>query len=193
MNGMLVVLEGINSAGKDTQSDRLSEQVGCEVMHYPDFFNPVGELIGKFLNNELELSPEVQFLLYAADMLKDKSSIRKMLGEGKTVILNRYITSTIAYQSVQGFSMDKAISFAESFGFLKPDRIIYLDISPKTSIKRKAVEKGNVDRFEGLEFQQKIYKAYRELISRNFMANWTVLDGEQAPEKVTEEITKALS
>ena len=151
-----IVIEGLDAAGKDTQTSRVvnflkEKNQEAVVFQYPDKAGLIGKAIGSFLKNEFELAPEAQFLLYAMDMLKDREKIQGLLGEGKTVVFNRYLTSAIAYQGTQGFPIEKALQFAEMFDFPKPDLIIYLKISAATAVKRKIGQKTELDRFESKE------------------------------------------
>ena len=103
MKGRLVVFEGIDGAGKDTQIQKLTAYLSKtnkkhQVVHYPDTENAIGTLIHKFLHKEYDFSPEIQFLLYATDMLKDREKILNSIESGVIVIANRYIASTLSYQ-----------------------------------------------------------------------------------------------
>ena len=151
MKGKLIVFEGIDGAGTETQSKLLLSHlkkngVPAVRIFYPDYEGELGKLIKQFLHKKRELSPEMQFVLYAGDMVKDNEKIRAWLDEGKTVIADRYFNSTIVYQGLTGFDLKKALSFAEDFGIPKPDVVILLQISPEESAKRKMGENGKLDR-----------------------------------------------
>jgi dTMP kinase len=196
--GRLILIEGIDAAGKDTQIKRLvpflQRRGEVKVVHYPDKKSETGKLICGFLEGRYEFSPETQFLLYAADMLKDRERIKKWLHEGKTVILNRYITSSLAYQGAQGFSLERGEKFVGLFRFPRPDAIIYLRISASASVERKSRQKGSLDRFEaGRGLQERVAGIYSRLAKDSFMGKWIVVDGEKPEEKVFREITRALS
>jgi dTMP kinase len=122
-------------------------------------------------------------------MLNDMKEIRKALEEGRIVLADRYFTSTLAYQCVQGFPLEKALKFADLFDFVKPDLIIYLKVSAETSMIRKKKEKTNLDLFEkDLEFRKKVSKKYDELTDKNVFGKWFVVDAEKSIDEVATEI-----
>lgn len=200
MKGKLIVIEGIDGAGCGTQAEllkeKLNEKFSQPVLHirYPNYNSPVGVTIHKFLHEELNLNPDMQFFIYSLDMLKDMNEIKKALDEGRMVLADRYFTSTLAYQCSQGFPLEKALKFAELFDFVKPDLIIYLKVSTETSMQRKKMEKNNLDLFEkDLEFKKKVSKKYDELANKNIFGKWFVVDAEKTIEEVANEIEKEIN
>lgn len=197
MRGKFIVLEGIDGAGKSLQSRLLSEWFrkrgqSSQVIKYPETGKPIGDLLKVFLKKGFESPPEAQFLLFAADMMKDMDSIRKLLGDGVHVILDRYIPSAVVYQGAQGLSFRKSVELAEFFGFIRPDFIFYLNVSPETSVKRTSGSLG--DRFDSnFEFQRMVSRFYTMIREQSFMGNWTLVDAERLPEEVHADITRALA
>jgi len=191
---MFIVIEGLDGSGGETQSELLKnyfEKIGksAEKITYPDYSNPIGKLIHDYLHRKYDFSVEVQFLLYFVDFIKDKEKIRKWLSEKKIVICDRYFTSTLAYQSLQGFSIEKALKIVELFNLPKPDLIIYLKISPDTSIKRKLNEKEKLDRNESnKEFLTRLSKFYEILTEKQLFGTWRIVDGEKSIGEVHKEI-----
>lgn len=197
---MFIAIEGLDGAGGETQSRilaRLLRRKGKKViiLRYPDYGNPIGRLIQSFLKREFDLGADVQFSLYATDMVKDARKIRKVLDSKGFVIADRYLTTTLAYQALRGFTLDKGLKFAEIFSLPRPDIAIFLDISPQTSIARKLDEHGVLDRYErDVVFLEKVRRNYMKLIrNRIFARRWIVIDGERSVSEVTREIEAALS
>ena len=105
---MLVVLEGLDGAGKSTQvrmfKDYLQKRNGdLEYIHFPRYDAPVyGELISRFLRGDFgpieSVHPQLVALLFAEDRHGAAAAIRDVLSAGKTVLLDRYVYSNIAYQ-----------------------------------------------------------------------------------------------
>ena len=105
---MLIVLEGLDGAGKSTQVKMLREylQSVCpkvDYIHFPRYDAPVyGELISKFLRGDFgtiqSVHPQLVALLFAEDRREAAPMIRKAIEEGSTVLLDRYVYSNIAYQ-----------------------------------------------------------------------------------------------
>lgn len=150
-------------------------------------------MIHEFLHKKYEFSAEIQFLLYLADFLKDKEKVKKWLKEGKTVISDRYFTSTLCYQCLRGFPLKIALEIAKLLELPKPDLIIYLKISPQTSIKRKFKEKKSLDRNEkDKKFLSQLSKFYGKLIKKSVFSKWIIIDGEKSIKEVFEAIKKRI-
>lgn len=194
MVGKFIVLEGLDGAGKATQAEKLADRLpGACTLSYPEYELPVGQLIESFLHKDIRLPPESQFLLFASDMLKDRGKILRWLEAGRVVVCNRYIASALAYQSALGFSLETGREFVKLFGFPKPDLVFYLKISPETSMKRKQKQKGRLDNFESKqELLAKAAQQYQKLAAGNVLGKWVVINGEQEPEKVFEDIKSSL-
>lgn len=193
-----IVFEGIDGAGGGTQSGLLlnylkNEKIPAERLIYPDYQGPIGKLIHEFLHKTYELPAELQFLLYFTDFIKDQGKIKNWLKQRKIVICDRYFTSTLAYQGLKGFPVKTALKIAKNFGLPEPDLIIYLKISPETSMKRKIKEKRNLDRHEADEkFLGKLGKSYERLIKKQIFSRWIAIDGEKPAKEVFEEIKSKL-
>ena len=105
---MLIVLEGLDGAGKSTQVKKLKEYLtercgALEYIHFPRYDAPVyGDLIGRFLKGEFgsidAVHPQLVALLFAEDRHGAAPQMREALAAGKVVLLDRYVYSNIAYQ-----------------------------------------------------------------------------------------------
>lgn len=105
---MLIVLEGLDGAGKSTQVKLLKEYlvskgVNLRYLHFPRYDSPLyGELIGKYLRGDFgkidEVHPQIVALLFALDRMDASADIKKWLAAGDCVLLDRYVYSNIAYQ-----------------------------------------------------------------------------------------------
>ena len=105
---MLIVLEGLDGAGKSTQVKKLKqyllEKCGeLDYIHFPRYDAPVyGELISRFLRGDFgdneSVHPQLVALLFAEDRHGAAEGIKARLAERKTVLLDRYVYSNIAYQ-----------------------------------------------------------------------------------------------
>ena len=188
--GKFIVIEGIDGAGGESQSKKLAEYFeDSQLLEYPDYTGPIGKLIDAYLHKQHEFSKEVQLLLYFADFLKDKERINKWLQEGKTIVADRYFTTTIAYQCFKGISLDTALAMSKLFDLPTPDLVFYLDITAETSMKRKQGEKGELDRFEeDKQFLHGLTDSYKQLAKNQTFAKWIIINGEQPLEKVTQDI-----
>lgn len=192
--GKLIVFEGIDGAGAETQTNLLfnylkKQKILVEKLQYPDYKGPIGRLIYQFLHKRYDFSVETQFLLYLTDFVKDKEKIVEWLREGKVVISDRYFTSAIAYQGVKGFPIKRALDFAKILELPRPDILIFLKALPEISIKRKLKEKKHLDRHEIDEnFLRKLAKFYEKLIRNKVFTHWIVINGEKSIKEVFNQI-----
>jgi dTMP kinase len=141
----LIVIEGLDGAGKSTQIKLLKEFFinqghKCEYLHFPRTDAPYfGELIARFLRGEFgsigEVDPYLVAMLYAGDRKDASEMIAGWLRKGY-VILDRYTYSNIAYQCAKIHNKQKqtalmnwilALEF-EHFAIPKPDLNIFLDV-----------------------------------------------------------------
>lgn len=143
---MLVVLEGLDGAGKSTQVKLLKEYLmarGGEFryIHFPRYDSPVyGGLIGRFLRGDFgsndTVHPQLVALLFAEDRHGAAPEIRAVLQRGGTVLLDRYVYSNIAYQCAKLPDAEEAealrtwINDTEygDFDLPRPDLNIFLDV-----------------------------------------------------------------
>lgn len=143
---MLVVLEGLDGAGKSTQVRKLKEYLeslcgSLDYIHFPRYDAPVyGGLIGKFLRGGFgtidAVHPQLVALLFAEDRHGAAPAIRETLSRGGTVLLDRYVYSNIAYQCAKLSDAQEAEDLREwilntefgHFGIPRPDLNIFLDV-----------------------------------------------------------------
>ncbi|MBQ0077210.1 MAG: dTMP kinase [Bacteroidales bacterium] len=143
---MLIVLEGLDGAGKSTQvrmlKDYLQRQLGnLRYIHFPRYEAPVyGDLISRFLKGDFgsleSVHPQLVALLFAEDRHGAAPEIREALERGETVLLDRYVYSNIAYQCAKLASENEAEALRHwifdtefgRFGEPRPDLNIFLDV-----------------------------------------------------------------
>ena len=177
------MLEGLDGAGKSTQITKLRDMfcakgVESEYLHFPRFDAPVyGELIARFLRGNLgsveSVNPYLVALLYAGDRADAAATIRQWLGEGKVVIVDRYVYSNIGYQcakiadSAQRNTLREWILHTEfeEFGIPKPDVSLFLDV-PFAFTERKLTEVREGEDREYLQGGKDIHEASLDLQRR---------------------------
>lgn len=186
---MLIVLEGLDGAGKSTQVKmfrKYLESVASNVnyIHFPRYDAPVyGGLISKFLRGDFgpieAVHPQLVALLFAEDRRTAAGSIRSTLENGGTVLLDRYVYSNIAYQCAKMPTEEGAEELRKwildteyrDFGIPRPDLNMFLDVP--ISFVRKSLNKqrcgsernylhGQQDIHEAdINFQQRVRDMYR--------------------------------
>lgn len=174
---MLIVLEGLDGAGKSTQVKMLKEYLETRsrefsYIHFPRYDSPVyGGLIGKFLRggfgaNDM-VHPQLVALLFAEDRHGAGPQIRKVLDKGGTVLLDRYVYSNIAYQCAKLDSDEEAeelrgwIVSTEygDFNLPRPDVNIFLDVPIGFVEESLARNREGDDHREYLQGAQDIHEA----------------------------------
>ena len=175
MKGLFIVMEGPDGSGKTTQINLLKEyleEAGYECLITRE---PGGTVIGEevrqlILNPEhKEMSPVTEMLLYAASRAQlVHAVIGPALEEGKIVISDRFVDSSIVYQGIArklGISTVSAVN-APGIGIYRPDGIFFIDLSEAEGLRRKKEQK-NLDRMEqeGIDFHHMVSEGYRKVLS----------------------------
>ena len=175
MKGLFIVMEGPDGSGKTTQINLLKEyleEAGYECLITRE---PGGTVIGEeirqlILNPEhKEMSPVTEMLLYAASRAQlVHEVIGPALEEGKIVISDRFVDSSIVYQGIArklGISTVSAVN-APGIGIYRPDGIFFIDLSEAEGLRRKKDQK-NLDRMEqeGIDFHHMVSEGYRKVLS----------------------------
>ncbi len=183
---MLIVFEGIDGCGKDTQIEMLRKELDFEFMRYPT--RNFG-ILNDYLEKKVKLSSKSLFHLFLADIANEQE---KLKGREKPVVLSRYVFSTIAYE-VDGISYEQGKRIVEDTAFLKPDLVIYLDISAEISQARKSKQK-DLDRYEeDKKYLSQVRANYLKLYEDKFLTtNWRLVDASKNIDAVHAEILNAL-
>jgi len=161
---MFLVLDGIDGSGTTTHSNLLKgflEAKGFKAHLTREPSNSeIGLLIRKYLKDK-KIPPITDALLFAADRnLHYHGEIKEKLDQGYIVISDRYIESSIIYQSLQSdlITIDWVKSINKFVGL--PDLTIILDIDPKISLARKTQQ--DLEKFEDTPFLDKVRALYLE-------------------------------
>ncbi len=186
---MLVVLEGLDGAGKSTQVKKLRNYLEnlfgeIEYIHFPRYEAPVyGSLISRFLRGDFgsneSVHPQLVALLFAEDRHGAAPSMKEELSKGRCVLLDRYVYSNIAYQCAKLNDQDQAEELRKwifdteygNFGLPVPDLNIFLDVPIGFVESKLKSQRGGEDRsyLDGaqdiheadIEFQKRVRSIYR--------------------------------
>ena len=180
---MLIVLEGLDGAGKSTQVRKLREYLGqkcpkLEYIHFPRYEAPIyGGLISRFLRGEFgpidQVHPQLVALLFAEDRHGAAPEIKQALADGATVLLDRYVYSNIAYQCAKLPDANEAETLREwilntefgEFDEPRPDLNIFLNVPIGFVEKNIQSERKGADRAY-LHHAQDIHEADIEFQKR---------------------------
>lgn len=153
MKGKLIVIDGSDGVGKETQAKLLAKRLRKEgrdvkTLHFPQYgVNVLGRLINECLagkhGNFLKVDPHIASVLYAADRFESKQKIEKWLAEGKVVVLDRYVSANQIHQGAKISSTAERKKFLtwldklefDVFGLPRPDVVIFLHMSVPLSMQ----------------------------------------------------------
>jgi dTMP kinase len=191
MPGLFVTLEGIDRAGKTTQARLLCEALGDRALAVREpGGTAVGERVRELLKDtSITIEPRAEALLFAAARAALVSEvIRPALDEGKVVVSDRFLDSSLAYQgAARGLGVDEVARMNElATGGLVPDLTILLDLPLAAAAERAGVE---VDRFEveGAGLQESVRAAYEELVASD-PARWVRVAADREPDAVHQDV-----
>jgi dTMP kinase len=184
--GLFVTIEGIDRSGKTTQAGLLVDALGDEaVLVREPGGTPAGERIRDVLKDPaVTLSARTEALLFAAARAELVDAvIRPALEDGRVVVSDRYLDSSLAYQGhARGLGEDEVRRLNEwATAGLQPDLTVLLRIDPDEAAARA----GSADRFEdeGLDLQRRVAGAYEQLAAAA-PERWHAIDATRSEDEV---------
>lgn len=189
--GVFICIEGLDGSGKTTQAVLLTKRLSesCNAIYTSE---PSNGKTGTFIRDcclyeEKRLPTAAEALLFAADRIEHvENEIKPALAEGKLVICDRYIYSSLAYQGSAGLSLDW-IKTINSHA-LQPDFGIFIDVSPERVLERLQRKKSVM---ETLGTQQKVREIYMKFVEKGELIK---IDGGKPKDVVADELcSKVLS
>ena len=197
MKGLFITFEGCEGSGKSTIAKMLKEEL--ENANIPCLFTrePGGTPISEKIRNIIldpstpEMTSRTEALLYAASRSQHTAEkIIPALEEGKIVVCDRYLESSLAYQGAARELGVRNIFDINIFGgAIEPDYVLFFDISPQESLKR--IKNRNFDRLEKeeLEFHEKVYNYFKSQTNRN---NFISIDATKPIDEVFSKVIKII-
>ena len=190
-NGVFICIEGLDGSGKTTQAVLLTERLYKShnaIYTTEPSHGKTGTFIRECcLYEKKRLPTAAEALVFAADRIEHvENEIKPALAEGKLVICDRYIYSSLAYQGSAGLSLDW-IKTINSHA-LQPDFGIFIDVSPERVLERLQRKKSVM---ETLETQQKVREIYMKFVEKGELIK---IDGEKPKDIVADALcSKVLS
>ncbi len=185
---MLIAVEGIDGAGKTTISQYIAELLkkkGLEVVILKEPSN--SEYGRKIRESDERLPAEEELRLFILDRIVDvRENILPALRSGKTVVMDRYYYSNIAYQSARGLNGDEIKKVNEEIA-PKPDLVILLDVNPEISLSRIQKRK-KLTPFERVEYLKKV----REIFLKYADDKTVIVDANKSLEEVKAEVKRII-
>ncbi|MEM2321435.1 MAG: dTMP kinase [Candidatus Bathyarchaeia archaeon] len=188
--GLLICIEGLDKSGKTTQSRLLVENLrsaGFDAFYTSEPSDgEIGRFIERFiLKRDRRISIPAEALLFAADRVDHvEREIKPLLDEGKIVVSDRYIYSSLAYQGAAGLDLEWIMEINRMAP--KPNLAIYLDVPVEVVMKR--IQRGRMRSvMESLEVQTRVREIYLKLVEEGFLI---LVDGNRPIMEVAQDIQR---
>jgi dTMP kinase len=188
--GFFICVEGLDGCGKTTQTKllvRKLRKMGWDAVYTAEpSRGKIGKFIKKYcLHGEKRTFPIVEALLFAADRFEHvEREVIPALNEGKIVVSDRYVYSSLAYQGATGLDL-KWIEMINEHA-IRPDLAIFVDVEPEAVIKRLKPKKSVM---ENLETQRKVREVYVKFVEKGELVR---IDGNKSTKEVADDVLKVV-
>jgi dTMP kinase len=188
--GKLIVIDGTDGAGKETQTKLLEERLNAEGIHvikysFPNYDSIYGKMVSQYLQGDfgksVEVHPKLASILYALDRGMVADEMNGHLESGHYILCDRFIESNIAYQQAKLPEKERKEFFDwltdlehNELGVPESDAVFFLKVP--VDISRTNMD--NRDKLDGHEenqnYQQEVLKSYETLA--NYSDKWKIID-----------------
>lgn len=172
--GKLIVIEGTDSSGKETQTKKLYERLANEVekvrkISFPNYESPACEpvkmyLAGAFGDNALNVNPYPVSTMFAIDRYASyKMDWESFYNAGGIIVTDRYTTSNMVHQASKIENIDEKSKYLgwledleyNKMGIPKPDLVIFLNMPTETAVKLMEARKNKITGEEKKDIHEK--------------------------------------
>jgi len=184
--GVFICVEGLDGCGKTTQTKLLVERLekkGYDAIYTAEpSRGEIGSFIKEYcLHGETRVSSIVEALLFAADRFEHvEKEVIPTLNEGKLVVSDRYVYSSLAYQGAAGLDLEWIEKINEHA--IRPHLAVFIDVEPETVIQRLKPKKSVM---ENLGTQQKVREVYMKFVEKGELVK---IDGNNFKQEVADDI-----
>lgn len=200
MRGKFITLEGPDGSGKSTMLNLIGQYLKENGYNYIITREPGGTKIGEKIRDIIidrdheKMGAETEALLFAASRAQHvHEKIIPSIEEGKVVVCDRFLLSSLAYQGVgRGLGIER-VKMINEFGLrgIIPDLILFFHVDPEVTLLRKTKEGGDRLEEEGGAFHKQVYDGYMTLL-RNYPENIVIIDASKSIEDVYAQTINAL-
>ena len=189
MSGRLIVIEGLDGSGKQTQAELLRARLpGALKISFPDYQSPSSSLIKMYLNGEFgedadDVNCYAASTFYAVDRFASYAkNWRQNLDNGALIIADRYVTSNMIHQGCKADDLDKYLNWLADFEYNllalpKPDEVIFLKVPPPYAA---LLRQGRAQKFDGSDIHERDFayleKCYETALYAAEKYSWHVVD-----------------
>jgi len=188
--GFFICVEGLDGCGKTTHTKllvRRLEEKGYDVMYTAE---PSRGAIGKFikrycLHGEGRVFSVVEALLFAADRFEHvEKEVIPALSEGRLVVSDRYVYSSLAYQGAAGLDLEWIEKINEHA--VRPGLAIFIDVEPEIVVQRLKPRRSVM---ENLETQRRVREVYMKFVEKGELIK---INGNKSKRELADEIMQVV-
>ncbi|KAI4154337.1 MAG: hypothetical protein LQ340_001731 [Diploschistes diacapsis] len=191
--GQLIVVEGLDRAGKSTQVQLLLKNLAkeghrVEHMRFPNRTTPIGKSIDSYLKGEAQSEDHVIHLLFSANRWEAAEAITKKLQSGITLVIDRYSYSGAVYSAAKlNPALGLEWAWSPEIGLPQPDIVLFLTVSAVVAAQRGGF---GTERYETDHMQQRVREKFEELWRRLPTQYLVIINADQSLEQVEQDILR---
>ncbi|KAI9037041.1 bifunctional thymidylate/uridylate kinase [Aspergillus affinis] len=194
--GALVVVEGLDRAGKSSQCEALRDSLQesgqpVKYVRFPDRTTTIGKMIDGYLRGQSQLDDHSIHLLFSANRWEAVKDIEEDIASGITVIVDRYSYSGAVYSAAKGNpNLSLEWAWLPEIGLPRPDICLFLQISPEQAAKRGGF---GVERYENEPMQKRVRELFGTIFGLQPSGDIHVIDAGRQFEDVSRDIQQAVA